>query len=789
MNEVAGNPPAASPGNPPGNLAGNAPITTATNAPASPGGQATGTRRLLRRLRDVMAGSGTAQERLDRIVRIVAAEMVAEVCSAYVMRAGEVLELFATEGLRREAVHRTRLRVGEGLVGVIAATARPLALADAQAHPDFAYRPETGEEVYHSLMGVPILRGGRVLGVLVVQNRTRRHYTEDEIEIAQTIAMIVAELVASGELVNPLEMAQSDSGALLPLRLDGIRLNEGIAIGPAVLHVPKLVIRQVVAEDVGAELDRLSRAVSQMQSAIDELVAASRRLGAGEHRDIIETYRMFAADRGWLGRITEAVRSGLTAEAAVQKIREETRTRMMQAADPYLRERLLDLEDLANRLQHYLSGGLVGAEAGNLPPEFILVAHSMGPAELLDYAHRRVRGLVLEEGSPTAHVSIVARAFDIPVVGRVEDATSRTEPGDIVIVDGDHGQVLIRPGEDLHQSIVATVAERSRRRAYYETLRDQPSETRDGVPIRLLLNAGLLIDLVQLAPTGAQGVGLFRSEIPLLTRDAFPDVADQTAFYRRAYEQMGGRPIMFRTLDIGGDKVLPYLSNAVEENPAMGWRAIRIGLDRPAMLRQQLRALLRAAAGRDLWVKFPMIAEVAELERARALLERERERAGSDGYEPPSSVKIGVMLEVPSLLWQLPALLERIDFLSIGTNDLAQFLFACDRGNPRLADRYDLLSAPMIALLRDVVGKCAAAGVPLSMCGEMAGNPVEAMMLIGLGFRTLSMTATAIGPVKTMIRSLDADSLAGYIDEIGERPDHSLRHRLDAYARDHAVVL
>src|SRR6202790_5568075 len=391
----------------------------------------TGSRRLLRRLRDIMAGSGSAQERLDQTVRLIAADMVAEVCSAYIMRAGEVLELFATEGLRLEAVHRTRLRVGEGLVGVIAATARPLALADAQAHPDFAYRPETGEEVFHSLMGVPILRGGRVLGVLVVQNRTPRRYTEDEIEIVQTIAMIVAELIASGELVNPLEMAQSNSGGLLPLRLDGIRLNEGLAIGPAVLHAPKLVIRHVVAEDVGAELERLRRAIDAMQSQIDELVAASRRLGAGEHRDIIETYRMFAADRGWLGRITEAVQSGLTAEAAVQKIREETRTRMMQVADPYLRERLFDLEDLANRLQRYLAGGLLGADAGNLPPEFILVAHSMGPAELLDYAHRRIRGLVLEEGSPTAHVAIVARAFDIPVVGRVEEATNRIESGDI----------------------------------------------------------------------------------------------------------------------------------------------------------------------------------------------------------------------------------------------------------------------------------------------------------------------------------------------------------------------
>ena len=749
---------------------------------------AAGMRRLLRRLRDVMAGSGSAQERLDRIVRIIAAEMVAEVCSAYVARAGEVLELFATEGLRPEAVHRTRLRVGEGLVGVIAATARPLALADAQAHPDFAYRPETGEEIYHSLMGVPVLRGERMLGVLVVQNQTPRLYTDDEIEMLQTIAMIVAELIASGELVNPLEMAQSHSGALLPLRLTGIRLHEGLAVGPAVLHAPKLVIRQVVAEDVDAELERLRRAVAAMQEQIDGLIVASRGLGVGEHRDVIETYRMFAADRGWLNRIIEAVRSGLTAEAAVQKIREETRARMLRIADPYLRERILDLEDLANRLQISLGGDAASSASRELPPEFILVAKSMGPAELLDYADRRVRGLVLEEGSPTAHVAIVARAFDIPVVGRVVDATRRVEAGDTVIVDGDRGQALIRPSEDLHQAMIDAVAERTRRRAQYQTLRDEPAVTRDGVPIRLLLNAGLLIDLDQVAATGAEGVGLFRTEISLLTRDTFPDVGDQTRFYRRAYEQMGDRPIVFRTFDIGGDKVLPYQIHAAEDNPAMGWRAMRIGLDQPAMLRQQLRALLRAAGGRDLSVKFPMIAEVAELERARVLLDRERERAAAEGHAPPRSIKLGVMLEVPSLLWQLPALLARVDFLSIGTNDLVQFLFACDRGNPRLADRYDVLSAPMVALFRDVVRRCAEAGVPLSMCGEMAGNPIEAMMLIGLGFRTLSLTAAALGPVKTMVRSLNAAALGDYLDEIGSRPEHTLRQRLAAYARDHAVL-
>ena len=747
------------------------------------------TRRLLRRLRDIMARSGTAQERLDRIVRVIAAEMVAEVCSAYIMRAGEVLELFATEGLRPEAVHRTRLRVGEGLVGVIAATARPLALADAQSHPNFAYRPETGEEIFHSLMGVPILRSGRVLGVLVVQNRTLRHYTEDEVEVLQTIAMIVAELATGGDLINPLEIAQSPGGGMLPLRLVGVRLNGGLAVGPAVLHEPRVVIRQVVAEDVDTELVRLRRAVSVMREAIDDLVATSREFGVGEHHDVIETYRMFAADRGWVTRIADAIRSGLTAEAAVQKVSDDTRTRMMQVSDPYLRERLFDLDDLANRLQQHLSGRPPSAAWAELPPEFILVASAMGPAELLDYARRRITGLVLEEGSPTAHVAIVAKAFDIPVVGRVNEATSRIEAGDIVVVDGDHAQVLIRPSADIQQSVATAVEARTRRRAFYETLRSAPPITRDGIEIKLLLNAGLLLDLTQLSATGAEGVGLFRTEFPLMVRDTFPAVEELTEFYQRVFEQVEQRPVVFRTLDIGGDKVLPYLPHAMEDNPAMGWRAIRIGLDRPAMLRQQLRALIRAAEARTLFVKFPMVAEVAELERARTLVDVELARAAKEGRVLPASIKIGVMLEVPALLWQLPALCERIDFLSIGTNDLLQFLFACDRGNPRLAERYDPLSAPMLALFREVIAHTQTAGVPLSMCGDMAGNPLEAMALIAIGFRTLSMAPTSIGPVKTMLRSLDARAAADYLDEIGGRPDHSLRPKLEAYARDHDIAL
>jgi phosphotransferase system enzyme I (PtsP) len=462
---------------------------------------------------------------------------------------------------------------------------------------------------------------------------------------------------------------------------------------------------------------------------------------------------------------------------------------MMQAGDPYLRERLHDFEDLANRLQQHLFGCRVNAAAAELPPEFIVVARMMGPAELMDYAGRRITGLVLEEGSPTAHVAIVARALDIPVVGRVADATSRIEVGDTVIVDGDHAQVLIRPSDHIRQSAAAAVVTRTRRHALFEALRSAPAVTRDGVEIKLLLNAGLLIDLPQLSATGAEGIGLFRTEIPFMVRDSFPGIDEQSEFYRSVLEQAAGRPVVFRTLDIGGDKVLPYLPHAFEDNPSMGWRAIRIGLDRPAMLRRQLRALIRAAAAQPLHVKFPMIAEIAELERARAVLDLELARAEAEARTLPQSIRIGVMLEVPALLWQLPALCNRIDFLSIGTNDLMQFLFACDRGNPRLADRYDSLSMPMLTLFREVVARTREAGVPLSMCGEMAGNPVEAMALIALGFRTLSMAATAIGPVKAMIRSLDAAAVALYLDEIGSRPDHSLRSKLEAYARDHAVAL
>jgi phosphotransferase system, enzyme I, PtsP len=744
-------------------------------------------RRLLARLRDVMAGSGTAQDRLDKVVQLIARDMVAEVCSCYILRAGEVLELFATEGLKKSAVHQTRLRVGEGLVGDIAAHARPLALADAQSHPNFAYRPETGEEIYHSLMGVPIIRGGRVIGVVVVQNRTMRHYSDEEIETLETVAMVIAELVASGELVKRDELAQTEGNALLPTRVEGVRLNSGVGIGVAVLHQPRVTIRRLVAEDPETETERLRQALAGIKSALDELFSRPE-MRDGEHRDVLETYRMFTEDKGWRNRIAEAIKSGLTAEAAVQKVNDDMRARMSTITDPYLRERMHDFEDIANRLLQFLSGE-DDPKSRELPADAILVARTMGPMDLFDYDPRRLRGLVLEEGSPTMHVAIVARALDIPVVGRCKDMLDRVDPLDPMIVDGDNAQVFLRPSDDIRDAFVDALRLRQQRAAGYARLKDLPAITRDGVQMRLMMNAGLLLDLQHLEESGSDGIGLYRTELPFMARSALPDVDAQTQLYCKILDQAEGRPVVFRTLDVGGDKLLPYWNPHEEENPALGWRSVRITLDRPAVLRHQLRALLRAAGGRDLSVMFPMIAEVAELIRCRAILDLEVEHERRAGRPLPRCIRVGTMLEVPALAFQLDALLPLVDFISVGSNDLTQFLFAVDRGNPRISERYDTLAPGMLSFLQRIATRCAQAGVPMSVCGEMAGRPLDAMALIALGIRTLSVAAPAIGPVKTMIRSLDVQGAAAYLSGLLTSSDRSLRDKLKAFANDHGVVL
>ncbi len=747
-----------------------------------------GPRLLLKRLREVMAGPGSAQERLDRLVRIIAGNMVAEVCSIYLVRAGQMLELFASEGLNPSAVHRTRLRIGEGLVGEIAARGLPLSLSDAQSHPNYVYRPETGEEIYHSLLGVPILRNGQVIGVLVVQNVTRRHYTEEEAEALQTVAMVLAEMVGSRELIDPEERREGNFERGLPPRLEGLTLVDGIAEGVVVLHEPRLEIANVIGEDEAREKERLAEALTALRKSLEAMSATLDMGLSGEHRDIIETYRMFADDRGWVEKMHEAIESGLSAEAAVQRVQVDMRRRMARIADPYLRERFSDLEDLANRLIRHLAGD-VGDVRRDLPERAVIVARNMGPADLLDYDPARVKAVVLAEGTPTAHVTIVASSLGIPMVGQVQGIVGLVEAGDAIVVDGDAGQVFIRPTPDIIVSYKQNIAARVQRHAEYAALRDQPAITRDGVEITLNMNAGLLSDLPYLDQTGAKGIGLFRTEFQFMVSETFPRLTTQVDLYGRVLDAAGDRPVVFRSLDIGGDKAVPFLPRSLEKNPVLGWRATRLALDRPALLRYQVRALLQAAAGRELNIMFPLVTDVAEFRRAQGIVLREADRLERFGRPRPERLRIGTMLEVPALAWQLKALLRHVDFISIGSNDLMQFLFAFDRGNPRLAGRYDWLAPAVLGFIKGVVDACNEADIPVSLCGEMAGRPLEAMALIGLGLRTISMPPAAIGPVKMMVRSAHVGQLSDYLTSLLGSPDHSLRGHLLNFAQDHDVTI
>ncbi|MGH6907951.1 MAG: putative PEP-binding protein, partial [Aestuariivirga sp.] len=626
---------------------------------------ALGPRVLLRRLREVMAEPVTSQKRLDKIVAVIAGNMVAEVCSIYVMRPGNVLELYATEGLKREAVHKSKLKTGEGLVGTIAEQAINLNLADARSHPSFKYLPETGEEIYNSFLGVPIMRAGTVIGVLVVQNRTRRHYSEEEEEALQTTAMVLAEVMASGELREVAIEVAADVAHLRSHHLRGDSLAEGVALGHAVLHEPRLLIENLIAESIPKERQRLEDAVAHLRAHVDELVDGSGAHRASEYSDVLETIRMFAHDKGWVNRLREAIDTGLTAEAAVERVHGDNRARMMRTPDPYLRDRMHDLEDLSNRLMRILSGGIATASRGSLPQNAIVVARNMGPAELLDYDRAKLRGVILEEGGKTSHVAIVARALGIPAIGQAAGLIDLIDTGSPIVIDGGTGDVFVRPSADLQKAYAEKVRFYARRQAQYAMLRDLPSISKDGVKIELNVNAGLIVDLPHLHDSGADGIGLYRTELHFMMAQRFPRLAVQIRHYSTIIAEAKGKPVVFRTLDIGADKMLPYLRQPKEENPAMGWRSIRMSLGRPALLRLQIRALLMAGAGTPMKIMFPMIADVEEYRLTREAVETEKDYLTRHGHSLPSPLKLGVMIEVPSLIWQLDQLLPMVDFASI----------------------------------------------------------------------------------------------------------------------------
>jgi phosphotransferase system, enzyme I, PtsP len=754
--------------------------------------QASGPRVLLKRLRELMADALEPQDRLDRIVSEIAKNMVTEVCSFYVLRSDGVLELYATVGLNQQSVHTAQLRLGEGLVGTIAASAQGLNLSDAQSHPAFAYLPETGEEIYHSFLGVPILRAGRTLGVLVVQNRTMRTYREDEVEALETTGMILAEMIASGDLVR-LSRPGVQLDLKKPISLSGLGFNEGIGLGHVVLHEHRIVVKNLFAEDTDKEVKRLEASIGSLRLSIDDMLSRREVAFDGEHRAVLEAYRMFAHDRGWVRRLEEAINNGLSAEGAVEKVQSDTRARMQHMTDPYLRDRMSDFDDLANRLLRQLMGQDVSTLAESMPKDAIILARSMGAAELLDYPRDKIRGLVIEEGAITSHVVIVAKAMSIPVVGQVKGAISMAENGDSIIVDGVDGKVHLRPPVDVESAYAEKVRFRAKRQEMYRELREVPSVSKDGVPIDLLMNAGLMVDLPQLDESGASGIGLFRTELQFMVASTFPKTEAQEALYTDVLNAAGKKPVTFRTLDIGGDKALPYFRDVpVEENPAMGWRAIRMSLDRPGLLRTQIRAMLKAAGGRELRVMLPMITEVSELVAAREIIDREIKHLSKFAHQLPRSFKLGAMLEVPALLFQLDELFKYVDFVSVGSNDLFQFMMAVDRGSAHLSDRFDPMSVSFLRALRAITEAADRAGKPVTLCGELGGKPLTAMALIAVGFRSLSMSASGIGPVKAMLLGLDVGALKAEMQTIlapGQKNPPSVRSFLKDYAQRMSIPL
>ncbi len=760
-----------------------------------------GPRVLLRHLREAMAEQLGPQERLNRIVQQIAGALSAQVCSVYVLRADDVLELFATEGLSAEAVHRAELRVGKGLVGTVAETGKPLNTGNAHAHPAFQYIPEAGEDDFNSFMGVPMKRAGRGLGVIAVQRRQTQAFMEEEVEALETAAMVLSDLVASGDL-RGLAQEGRELDSSRAISRQGMRLAPGIAIGRAVLHEPRVVITNFFNQDEETELRRLSGAIQALRDDVDAMVlrgfteeadqpAAEGVPEDGEHKEVLESYRMFAHSRGWVRRIEDGIRDGLTAEAATERASQENRTSLMRSPDPYLRERLHDLDDLSRRLLRQLLGK---AQQPILPDSeeaepFIVLASTMGAAELLDYPRAGLRGLVLEEATPTSHVTIVARALGIAVVGQAGGIVSRTENGQTVVVDGNMGIVHLRPPASLIANYDERVKYQAEQAARYAGLREQPSVTTDGTAIALMLNAGLTMDLPQLDTTGASGIGLFRTELQFMVSASLPRVKEQAAFYASVLDAAGDKPVTFRTLDIGGDKVLPYLRTIKEDNPALGWRAIRLSIDRPGLLRMQLRALLRAAAGRHLRIKLPMVTVVTEIDRVRAMLDAEIASHEKFGHTAPSRIELGAMIEVPSLLWQLDELMTKVDFVSVGSNDLFQFMVASDRTNTYLANRFNPLARPFLRALREIARAADRHETELQLCGELSGEPLSAMALLGIGYRMISMPPSSIGPVKEMVRTVDLAHLRAAVDAAVDAPigGQTMQEMLTDYADQHGV--
>ncbi|NQV71114.1 MAG: phosphoenolpyruvate--protein phosphotransferase [Pseudohongiella sp.] len=730
---------------------------------------------MLDRLRSIVQEVNAAkdlQSTLDIIVSRVRKAMGTQVCSVYLLdKELDCHVLMASEGLNKEAVGHVSLQVGEGLVGLVAKHAEPINLEDASLHPSFHYLKDTGEENFHAFLGVPIIHHRSVLGVLVVQHEDRRRFDEGEEAFLITLSAQLAGVIAHAEATGAIEGISPSGHKTFDTVFPGVSGSSGVAIGQAVVvfpHADLSKIPQRHARDIEKEIEFFKICLNSVRNDMRDLHAKMAGQVAEEERQLFDVYVRMLDDSALGNEVVERIKMGSWAQGALAYVANEHVRNFEAMNDSYLSERAIDIKDLCSRVLFYLQ------EKDPIETEYhdntILVSEELTPAMLAEVPKEKLKGLISVKGSGNSHVAILARTMGIPtVMGAVDLPYSQLE-GKEVILDGYKGEVITNPSELLRKRYLETIEEENQLVKGLEGLKDLPCETADKHRVHLWVNTGLMADVMQSLDQGAEGIGLFRTEVPFLLSERFPSEQEQSVIYREQLEAFAPKVVTMRTLDIGGDKSLPYFP-IEEANPFLGWRGIRVTLDHPEIFTAQIRAMLRASVGlENLQIMLPMISNVNEVNSAKQLIKKAFRELLQEGIKvkyPP----VGVMIELPAAVYQARTLAKMVDFISVGSNDLTQYLLAVDRNNPRVANLYTAFHPAVLSALQQVVTMAHAEGKPVSICGEMAGDPGAAVLLMAMGFDILSMNAAALLKVKSVIRSLTMEVAQDLLEQVMELDD------------------
>ena len=714
---------------------------------------------MLSQLREIVqdvTAAPTFHEALAVMVREVRAALGTEVCSVYLRIPGRSQYLFAAnEGLNPDAVGRATIEAGIGLVGLVGERAEPVNLEAASEHPRYFHMPETGEEPFNAFLGAPIIHHREVLGVLVVQQRERRRFDEDEEALLVTLSAQLAAVIAHAEAVGDMANLVNASDDRDDLKFQGIAGSPGVALGVATVVYPSVSLDGVPdkeAENVTVELMVFDRAVESVRNDIRRISEQFAQSLPREELALFDVYLHMLDDDAITGDVRQRIHRGEWAQGALKNVIREHLGRFKRMEDAYLRERATDVEDLGLRVLAYLQD--IRTHKTHFPPDTILVGEEITPSMLTNVPAERLKGVVSKRGAVNSHVAILARALDIPAVMGVVELPIHELDGQPLIVDGHYGELYANPSAKLTTDYQAVLAEDQEFAEELSELRGLPCVTLDGHRVLLWVNIGLTRDISRSLDRGAEGIGLFRTEVPFMAQERFPTEEEQRRLYRTHMEAFEPRPVTMRTLDIGGDKALPYFP-ITEDNPFLGWRGIRVTLDHPEIFLAQARAMLKANSGLKgvLRMMLPMVSSISEVEEAQRLVSQAHREVAEEGFEVKDPL-IGVMVEVPSAVYQARELARRVDFLAVGSNDLTQYMLAVDRNNTRVADLYRDFHPAVLRALREVARNAQAERKDIGICGELAGTPIGAVLLMAMGYQVLSMNATNLPKVKWLLRNI-----------------------------------